>query len=70
MAEREKKKIGTRIADWFRGVKSEFKKIVWPSPAKIAKDTGIVIMFIVVVGAFIYAVQWLFHTGIQFLLPN
>lgn len=70
MAEKEKVKLGARIADWFRGVKSEFKKIVWPTPAKIAKDTGIVIAFVVVLSVFIFAVQWLFRTGIQFLLPN
>jgi preprotein translocase SecE subunit len=70
MAEKEKRNLATRISDWFRATKSEFKKIVWPTPAKIAKDTGIVLMFVIVFGAFIYGLQWLFRTGIQFLLPN
>ena len=67
---KEKVGLGKRIANWFKATKSEFKKIVWPTPGKVAKDTLIVIVLVVVVGLFISAVQWLFHTGVQFLLPG
>lgn len=65
---KEKVKFGTRIANWFRGVKSEFKKIIWPTPNKIAKDTGIVIITVVIVAAFLSVLNWVFHLGIEKLL--
>ncbi len=65
---KEKVKFGTRIAGWFRGVKSEFKKIIWPAPNKIVKDTGIVIVTVAIVAAFISICNWVFHLGIETLL--
>lgn len=69
MAEKkDKKKFGTRIAAWFKGVKSEFKKIIWPTSNKIVKDTGIVIITVAIVAAFLSVVNWVFHFGIEKLL--
>ncbi len=65
---KEKKKFGAGIANWFRGVKSEFKKIIWPTPNKIVKDTGIVIITVAIVAAFLSVVNWVFHIGIEKLL--
>ena len=48
------KRIGTKIKDVF----SELKKVVWPTFPKIVKQTGVVIVvvliFLVVIGAFDY----------------
>lgn len=69
MAEKkDKKKFGAGIAGWFRGIKSEFKKIIWPTPNKIVKDTGIVLVTVVIVAAFLSVVNWVFHFGIEKLL--
>ena len=69
MAEKkDKKKFGAGMAAWFKGVKSEFKKIIWPAPNKIAKDTGIVIITVAIVAAFLSVVNWVFHFGIEKLL--
>jgi preprotein translocase subunit SecE len=57
MSEKKEKK---GLGDFFRGYKSELKKIVWPSWKTILKNTGIVITFIVILGLFIYAVDFLF----------
>ena len=57
MSEKKEKKS---LADFFRGYKSELKKIVWPSWKTILKNTGIVVTFIIVLGLFIYGVDFLF----------
>lgn len=57
MSEKKEKK---GFGDFLRGYKSEFKKIVWPSWKTILKNTGIVITFIVILGLFIYAIDFLF----------
>jgi len=48
----EKKKGG--IGRWFREMRSELKKVVWPTPAKVVKNTGTVILCSAVIGAFIW----------------
>ena len=30
-----------RVAKWFREMKSELKKVIWPTPVVLAKNTGI-----------------------------
>ena len=57
MSEKNEKK---GLGDSFRGYKSEFKKIVWPSWKTILKNTGIVVTFIIVLGLFIYGIDFLF----------
>ena len=36
---------------WFREMRSELKKVVWPTPQKVAKNTGTVILYSAAVGA-------------------
>lgn len=56
------------LVNWFKNTKAEFKKIIWPTPKKILKDTGIVIVSVIILGAFISLVQYLFHQGLTLLL--
>ena len=37
-----------RIGKWFRDMKSELKKVIWPTPAVLAKNTGISVAVMVV----------------------
>ena len=39
---------------WFREMRSELKKVVWPAPDKVAKNTGTVILYSVLIGACIW----------------
>lgn len=39
---------------WFREMKSELKKVVWPSGKETMKNTGTVLLCSLVVGAFIW----------------
>ena len=51
MAEEKKVKDCGR---WFREMKSELKKVVWPSGKETMKNTGTVLLCSLVVGAFIW----------------
>ncbi len=44
---KDKKKPG-KIVKWFKDLKSEFKKVVWPSRKTVINNTSVVIAVIVV----------------------
>ena len=48
MAEEKKKKDRSK---WFREMRSELKKVVWPTASTTAKNTGTVLLCSLVVGA-------------------
>ena len=56
MAEAKVKKP-SKIATFFRDLKSEFKRISWPTLKQVTKNTGIVIAFIVILGLFVVLVD-------------
>ena len=57
-----------RVAKWFKEMKSELKKVQWPSWKVVAKNTGIVIACVIVVGVFIWVFDALANAVIQALL--
>ena len=46
-----------KIAKYFRELKSELKKVVWPTPKQVLKNTLIVAACVVCIGVFV----WLFN---------
>ena len=50
----EEKKVKKDHGKWFREMRSELKKVVWPSGKVTAKDTGTVLMCSLCVGACIW----------------
>ena len=54
----EKLTILKRVIRFFRDYKSEVKKIVWPGPRDVVKNTVIVLLMCVIVGAFIWLVDY------------
>ena len=50
----EEKKVKKDRGRWFREMKSELKKVVWPTPDKVAKNTGTVILCSLAVGVCIW----------------
>ena len=42
---------------WFREMRSELKKVVWPTPAKVVKNTSTVLLYSVVFGACIWVLD-------------
>ena len=73
MAEETKAKkpgLFARIGKWFRELKSECRKIVWPTRQQTVNNTLVVIASVVVVGVFIWVLDIVFGFGIQSLLAH
>ena len=62
----EKKKGG--IGRWLREMRSELKKVVWPTPGKVAKNTVTVILCSLGIGVFIWIVDGVAGLAIKTLL--
>ena len=56
------------MAAFFKGVKTEFKKIIWPSQETLTKETIAVIVVSIVLGALIAALDWVFQIGLGAIL--
>jgi preprotein translocase subunit SecE len=61
MAEKTQAKKPNKIATYFRELKAEFKRISWPTFKLVKNNTAIVIAFIVILGAFIALVDFIFN---------
>ena len=57
----EKLGFFARIKKWFRDMKSELKKVVWPTPKQTAKNTGIALVVIIICAI----VLWGFDSAAQ-----
>ena len=53
---------------WFREMKSELKKVVWPNKQTVLKNTGTVLLCSVVIGAFIWAFDFVAVSAVQMIL--
>ncbi len=53
---------------WFKGLKAEFSKVVWPSRKSLAKETVAVVVVSVLLGVIIAAVDFVMRIGIEFLV--
>ena len=53
---------------WFKGLKAEFKKIIWPDKKTLAKQTVAVTVCSLILGAIIAIVDALLQYGIDFLV--
>ena len=64
MAEEKKKDRGR----WLREMKSELKKVVWPSKKTVAKNTGTVLLCSLVIGACIWIFDYVAVSAVQIIL--
>ena len=53
---------------WFKGLKAEFKKIIWPDKKTLVKQTVAVITCSVLLGAIIAIIDALIQNGIDLLV--
>ena len=72
MAEAKKKNWFARawgaICRYFRELRSELKKVVWPTPQQVFKNTMIVLVCVLIVGAFIWMFDLVSRIGINGLI--
>lgn len=67
MAETPKTKkpsIFSRIKKFVKDYKSEFKKLVWPTPKQLLKNSAVVLVSVIVVGACLALVDFGLNRGI------
>ena len=55
------------IAKYFRELRSELKKVVWPTPKQVVKNTLIVLACVLIVGVFIWVFDFVAGTGFDAL---
>ena len=58
----------TQKKSWFKGMKEEFKKVIWPDKVTLAKQTTAVVSVTVAVGVIIAIVDFLVQYGVDLLV--
>ena len=56
------------VKSWFKGLKAEFKKIIWPDKQTLVKKTTATIVVSVCLGALIALIDLLFKSGINLII--
>ena len=67
---KEDKKLGffQRIGKWFRDMKSELKKVVWPTPKQTANNTAVCLVVMLASALVLWGFDSLADQGVQLLL--
>ena len=52
------KNVGKAIARFFKDLRGETKKIVWPGPKMVVKSTGVVLATVLILGAGIWIIDF------------
>ena len=70
--EKRAKKTGTfkAIANYFKDIKSELKKVVWPTRHRVLRGTIIVITMVILVAIFVMALDFVFSFLMALLLGS
>ena len=72
MAEAKKenwfKRTWGKVRKYFRELRSELKKVVWPTPQQVGKNPLIVAACVLVVGVFIWLFDFVARVGIDALI--
>jgi preprotein translocase subunit SecE len=66
MAEEVKKKRDRGL--WFREMKSEMKKVVWPDRQTVLKNTGTVLLCSLIIGVCIWIFDFVATSAVQMIL--
>ncbi len=63
-------KKSNKILNYFKEVKSELKKVVWPSFKQVKNNTLIVIACVLIIGAFIWVADLVFDISLGKIVRN
>lgn len=58
----------TQKKSWFKGLRAEFRKIIWPDKKALAKQTTAVVTVSVLLGAAIAVIDAILKYGIDFIV--
>jgi preprotein translocase subunit SecE len=59
-----------KVSLFFKEVKTEIKKVSWPTRQEVLNYTLIVVIASVVIGLFLWILDLLFQKGISYILLN
>ena len=62
------KRTWSGIRRYFRELRSELKKVVWPTPKQVLKNALVVLACVIVVGVFIWLFDFVAQFGINALI--
>ena len=62
------KRTGSKAAKFFREMKSELKKVVWPTKEQVLKNALVVAACVLCVGVFIWLFDFVAQVGISALI--
>ena len=57
-----------KVKKYFRELRSELKKVVWPTPQQVLKNALIVVCCVIAVGIFIWLFDFVANIGIDALI--
>ena len=65
MAEKKKKNVFASIGQYFKGVLSELKKVIWPSKEKLKSISAVVFVVIIFFAILLTAISTAAHWGLN-----
>jgi len=69
-ANKTKKEKKVKDKSFFKDLKSELKKVVWPTPKRLANHTAIVVGMILITAAIVFCLDVAFDNGYQFFVDK
>ena len=65
MAAKGSKKGG--VSNYFKGIRSEMRKVTWPSTKELVNYTGVVMLISAFVSLIVHLLDFLIHGGLSFI---
>lgn len=66
---KNKKSFFTKMKKYFKETKSELKKVTWPSAEQLKQNTAVIVVFIILIGIFLFVFD-LGFAKLTSLLPS
>ena len=60
--------FGKRVSKWFREMRSETKKVIWPTPKQVVNNTGVALGMLIVSALVLWGFDTLAKLGVQTLI--
>ncbi len=64
----ENKAKGSGLKSYFKGVRSEMKKVIWPSKKELISYTGVVVLISSIVAITVGILDFLIHGALGFII--
>ena len=64
----EKPSIPRRVRKWFRDMRSELKKVIWPTPEQTVKNTGVSLFVMALAAVVLFGFDKLAEAGVKAII--